>query len=348
MKHFEFELGLAARRLVSDILQIKEKETVVITADTGSSEEVVNATAREVFAVGARPMVIWLTSALGVGKMADNMLPQKPLTAALVETDVWIEFNKQWLLYSTPFDIAVEKNKELRYVCLVEMNPDMMVRTIGRIDIPLLEEFLNEIAAVTERAKHVRVTTPTGTELEFENHPKRKLIIHSGIVPKGTYEMLPGQISWTPALDTVEGQLVFDGSLVPPVGLLENPIVLTIKAGKITAIDGEKEAREFEKWLAGFNDEKMYQLAHISYGFNPGARLTGNIVEDERIWGATEWGIGNIGPRLIPDIPGGIKASSHCDGICLNSSIWLDGQQILDKGRIVNHKKLQELEEKLT
>lgn len=348
MNFFEFDLGLAARRLVNDILDVKKNEAVVITADTGSSEEVVNATAREVFTVGAKPMVIWLPSPRGVGKMADDMLPQQPLSAALLATDVWIEFNKQWLLYSTPFDLAIEQNKKLRYVCLVEMNPDMMVRTIGRVDIPLLEKFLNEIAALTEKAKEVRVTTPAGTELEFKNHPERSLIIHSGIVPPGTYEMLPGQISWTPALDTVEGRLVFDGSLVPPVGLLEDPIILTIKSGMITAINGKREARQFEKWLAGFNDHKMYQLAHISYGFNPGARLTGNIVEDERVWGATEWGIGNIGPRLVPDIPGGVKAPSHCDGICLNSSVWLDRQQIIEQGRIVNNQKLLELEQELT
>lgn len=92
----------------------------------------------------------------------------------------------------------------------------------------------------------------------------------------------------------------------------------------------------------------MFQMAHISYGFNPGAKLTGNIVEDERIWGATEWGIGNICPRLVPDIPGGVKAASHCDGICLNSSVWLDGKKVLDNGKIVNFEKLIKLEEELT
>ena len=48
------------------------------------------------------------------------------------------------------------------------------------------------------------------------------------------------------------------------------------------------------------NDPNMFRLAHVSYGFNPGAKLTGNMVEDERIWECTEWGIGYVGPRLIP------------------------------------------------
>jgi leucyl aminopeptidase (aminopeptidase T) len=71
--------------------------------------------------------------------------------------------------------------------------------------------------------------------------------------------------------------------------------------------------------------------------------LTGDIVEDERIWGATEWGIGNVGPILYP---GGISGPSHSDGICLNSSVWLDGVQILDKGVFIEP-KLKELAKKL-
>ncbi|GAI65023.1 unnamed protein product, partial [marine sediment metagenome] len=36
-------------------------------------------------------------------------------------------------------------------------------------------------------------------------------------------------------------------------------------------------------WLNSFNDPGMLGLAHASWGFNPGAKLTGDIVEDERV-----------------------------------------------------------------
>ena len=89
----------------------------------------------------------------------------------------------------------------------------------------------------------------------------------------------------------------------------------------------------YEQYLRSFNDPGMLKMAHISYGFNPGARLTGNIVEDERVWGATEWGIGYVSDIDAP--PCGQDAVSHTDGICLNSSVWLDGVQIMDQGEIV-------------
>ncbi|MCK9444513.1 MAG: hypothetical protein M0Q14_08305, partial [Tissierellaceae bacterium] len=39
-------------------------------------------------------------------------------------------------------------------------------------------------------------------------------------------------------------------------------------------------------------------------------------------------------------------AKSHVDGICLESSVWLDGVQILDEGKYV-HPELKELARKL-
>jgi leucyl aminopeptidase (aminopeptidase T) len=348
MSEYEFELGLAARKLADDILGVRQGETVAITGDTFSSREVMQAAARSVFELGGKPILMQVASPKGVGKAADPMLPLKTLIGALKGADVWIEFNYQWLLYSTVFDRVIEENRNIRYICLVGMNPDMMVRTIGRVDMHSLSEFLEKIAGLTAKGKRVQVTTSSGTDVSFENHPKRPPLVHSGVVSKGSVEMLPGQISWTPRLNTINGTIVFDGSIYPPFGLLKEPVTLNVEKGRITGIDGGHQAKEFSFWLKNFKDESMYQLAHISYGFNPGARLTGDILEDERVWGATEWGIGNIGPKLVPDIPRGVPAASHSDGICLNSSVFVDGTRIMDKGKVVHPEEIARLAEKLT
>ena len=104
------------------------------------------------------------------------------------------------------------------------------------------------------------------------------------------------------------------------------------------------DAQKFEAWLASFNDPLMYRMAHVCYGYHPNAALCGNCVEDERIWGSTEWGIGYLPAADCP--PDGVKAASHCDGICLNTSVWLDGVQVQDCGRVV-HPDLVEVAEKL-
>ena len=149
--HYEYELGHAAGLLCKDLIGLKEGETCVITADTESDFRVVNATAAAAFSCGAKPMVITIPAPLGVGKAADPMLPSGALTAVLKEADAWIEFNNKWLLYSTPYDVALEENRRLRHLCLVGMNAEMMVRCIGRVDHGVLGDFLAMLYELTLR-----------------------------------------------------------------------------------------------------------------------------------------------------------------------------------------------------
>ncbi len=344
VKLYEYELGKAGDILMRDIFGLQKGETIVITADTESDERVVNTAARSAFSLGAKPLVIWLSSPRGVGKAADPMLPVNALAAALSEADAWVEFNNEWLLYSTPFEIAMEKNDKLRYLCLVGMDVDMMVRVIGRVNAEKLSVFLHKVTAITEKAKHIKITTPAGTDVEFDNTPEHKFFCDDGNAREPGMHMLGGQISWAPAFETINGKIVFDGSLVPPCGLLKEPVSLAVEKGRVIEIEGGSQAREFAAWLKSFNDPSMFRMAHLCYGFNPGAKLTGNILEDERVWGCTEWGLGYLGAADAP--PDGIDAPSHTDGICLNSTVILDGEKILDKGKLVDE-ELKSLEKEV-
>jgi leucyl aminopeptidase (aminopeptidase T) len=336
-KLYGFELAKAADILVRDLFKLKKDEIFVITADTESNERVVEATASVAFTVGAKPLVLWNASPLGVGKAADPMLPSEALIGALNAADAWVEFNNQWIFYSSTYDKVVEQNKKLRYLNLVGMNPDMMVRCIGRVDIPLLEKFMARISRLTVEANEIQMTTPAGNDITFKNVPDQKPGYALGYADEPGIHMLGGQIFWRIDLDSLNGKIVYDGSVNPPLGLLKNPIEMTIEKGDIVNFEGGSEAAEFEAWLRNFDDPNMLKMAHVCYGFNPGAKLTGDVVEDERIWGCTEWGIGNMAWR---------PAASHTDGICLNTSVWLDGKQLLDKGRSLDP-ELAEVAKKL-
>ena len=340
--YYEYELGKAAKILCEDLFKLKRGEIFVITADTESDKRVVDATATAAFACDARPMVIYTGTPLIRGKAGEDMLPYESLTAALLKADAWVGFNGKSMLYTTICDTALKDNKKLRFMSLTGMNVAMMVRNIGRIDFPNLEKFLKLVTQKTLSAKHMRITTPAGTDVEFNNEPGRIPIMELGYANTPGPHMLTGQIGWAPNFESINGKIVFDGS-VDPIGILKEPVHLFIEKGEITKIEGGKEAIEYEKWLKSFNHPLMFKLAHVCYGFNPGAKLTGDVLEDERIWGATEWGIGNVGEMLVP---GGIPGPSHTDGICLNSSVWLDGIQIMDKGQLVDP-ELKKLAKKL-
>jgi 2,5-dihydroxypyridine 5,6-dioxygenase len=322
---YDFELGKASDILCRELLQLRPGETVVITADTKSDPRVVDATARAAFACDAKPLVATIATPLGLGKAADAMIPLEPLTALLQAADAWVEFNYGWLLYSTPYDRALAANPKLRHLCLVGMHTDMMVRCIGRIDFPALEAFLTRIAEMTAAANHIRMTTPSGGNVEFANSHARGPDIEVRANTPGSH-FLAGQIAWPIDIDSVNGTIVFDGSLVPPCGVLQEPVVAHVKHGVIEGVEGGAQARQWDAWTRAFGHPQMRRLAHICYGFNPGAILSGDILEDERVWGSTDWGVGQS--REAP-------APSHTDGICLNTSVWLDGVQIMEEGRLV-------------
>lgn len=337
------ELAQAAYKLVKEVLKVSKGEEVVITADTMSDWRVIEATANAVKIVGGKPVVIWHSTPPAVGKAADPYLPLKTLTAALKNADVWIEFNKAWLLYSTPYEEAL-KEGSLRYICLVGMDADMMVRTIGRVDVKTLYEFQRKLAEITKKARKMKITTPAGTDVEFENDPERPVLVEGEVNGPGEY-MLFGQVDWAPIEESINGVIVFDGSVWPPeeLGLLKEPIRLYVENGRVVKVEGGREARIFENWLKSFNDPKMFYVAHISYGCNPGAKLTGNILEDERVWGVVEWGLGSQSPTFKGKLG---LASSHTDGICLNPTVWADGEKIIENGEYV-HPELKDMAYKL-
>jgi len=64
---------------------------------------------------------------------------------------------------------------------------------------------------------------------------------------------------------------VFDGSVVPPLGKLDQPIRMTVEKGEITKVEGGREAVEFERWMNSWNHPQMRRLAHASWSFHPGA-----------------------------------------------------------------------------
>jgi len=187
----------------------------------------------------------------------------------------------------------------------------------------------------------MRITTPAGTDIRFENGGRPVTTELFADTP-GAHFLL-GQVGWSPVEPTINGTIVFDGSFSgggeAELGVLQNPITLRVEKGVIRSIEGGDEARQVKEWLEGLGDPKMFHLAHVCYGFNPGARLSGVCAEDERVWGCTQWGMGHQSPAFQGTVG---DAVSHCDGTCLNSSVWIDGEQIMDEGKII-HDELEEL-----
>ena len=76
-QYYEYELAKAAHKLVAEWFKLKPGETFVVSGDTESDARVVEATAAAAYAVGAKPLVIWNASPLGVGKAAGSLFARR-------------------------------------------------------------------------------------------------------------------------------------------------------------------------------------------------------------------------------------------------------------------------------
>lgn len=318
-----FELAHAANKLVREILPVSPGDNVVITAETASDSRVVWATAQAAYAAGGHPVVIWYET-----MPEPSIDPPKPVQEALKAADIWYEFAVNYLLYTdTRIAASMAGCKHTSYE---GMDVDMMVRTIGKVDYPTMNELGKRLRDLCMAADIVHISDANGTDLHcpIDKHPPR-FLPGTGEPGQGYSLMLGGQSSFSARISETSGKLVFDGCLWPPadIGPLVHPVELTIEGGVITAVDGGDEARVFERWLDKFDSEILRTLAHISFGFNPGVtRITGRIVEDERVFGCLNIGFG----------PQRLNSPSHTDGVVLRPTIVADGVEIERDGRYVH------------
>ncbi len=343
--YMDLELAKTAYKLMHDQVKVKKGESVLITVDSVADFRVVEELAKMAEALGAKVMVAWHSTPVGYGKLTMPYLPD-PLIACADQTDVWIEMNDQWLLYSPIWDAAVN-NGRTRQIMLGGLGIERIVRCIGEIDIAAQKAFQDTLVEMTKQAKEIRITNAAGTDVSFMMRPSRPVTNELMYDEPGAHFLL-GQIGWAPEEDTIQGVIAFDGTISgggeADLGRLTEPVSYIVEKGRIQEIKGGKQADILRNYFAKLNDPNMYIAAHVCYGVNPNAKLEGCTTEDERVWGSTQWGFGHQGSCYSGGAPR--IATSHIDGICLACTVYLDGKKILEDGVFIDP-VLKELAAKL-
>jgi leucyl aminopeptidase (aminopeptidase T) len=332
-EYFTLEAASATRKLLAEVMVVREGENVVITADTQSDFRAVEATAQAAHALGAHPIVVWYET-----RPRAQMEPFTPIAAAVQAADVWIEYAVQYTLYTDARRSACSRG--VRYAAFGGLDVDAIVRTIGRVDYPTMLALGEQLIALTTETSDYRVTTELGTNFRCSNRGAD--VYQSGRLgdEPGAAVMLGGQVVWLPDEESVEGTIVLDGMLWPPdeVGILRETVTLHLENGRITAIEGGGEARLLQDWIDRLDDPTMRRIAHLTYGFNPGVtRFTGRVAEDERVFGVFDFGFGGWMDRPAP---------SHFDGVITRPTIVADDTEIERDGKFV-HPDLVELCQRL-
>ena len=205
---------------------------------------------------------------------------------------------------------------------------DAMARCLSA-DYDKIISLTDFIAEKMEGISTIRVVTEKGTDVVMP--VKDRMIIRSkGVLRnKGESGNLPsGEVYLAPWEDKTNGKLVIDGSMAS-VGMIESPIVIDIVDGYAKNITGGEEAQRLTEILDKSGPDAR-AVAEFGIGTNYKAKLTGLILEDEKVFGTIHIAFGN---NLT--MGGRISVSSHLDGLVTEPDVYFDDELIMKKGKMI-------------
>lgn len=208
------------------------------------------------------------------------------------------------------------------------INPEIMSRCLNA-DYDRIIKLTDFIAEKLKPVKTIRVVTSKGTDVSMP--VKGRMIIPSrGVLRnKGESGNLPsGEVFLAPWEDKSQGRVVVDGSMAG-IGLLKEPITIDIVDGYAENIQGGEEAKKLEKLLDKAGRDAR-AVAEFGIGTNYKAKLSGQILEDEKVFGTIHIAFGN---NLT--MGGKISVSSHLDGLVKEPDVYFDDEIIMEKGKMV-------------
>lgn len=223
-------------------------------------------------------------------------------------------------------------------------------------DYGLMRRRAGRLARILDRSSAIRVLSPAGTDLLFGIEGRRAHLDDGDFRLPGKGGNLPaGEVFISPALGGAEGTIVFEDSMADIEGcmLLETPIRCNLSGGYVMDCEGGAQARRLEAALrkgmdmasslvsqANLKPEEALRyatnarhLGEFGIGLNEKAKITGNMLEDEKILGSCHFAIGF---NYEEDAP----AMIHLDGLVQRPTVIAlmpDGREktLMENGRIL-------------
>ena len=202
-----------------------------------------------------------------------------------------------------------------------------VVRALLNVDVDQMNRIGERVCELWEETDICRVTSPQGTDVSFQLKPRKCDFGNAMLDQPGKDDFYPGmQVNIAPVEETINGVIVIDAS-DSVQGVVNNPYSFTMEKGVITKVEGGSEADTMRAWLAGCNDSIIYKLCHFSLGLNPEAGISGRMIEDERKFGAVDFGFGYQNPSLGGTVGMG---DYHVDIMLASPAVILDGKIMCD------------------
>ncbi|MNB78914.1 2,5-dihydroxypyridine 5,6-dioxygenase [compost metagenome] len=303
--------------VLKECLALRSGELLAVVADDDKRE-----LAESVYEAGKR---------LGAESMLLIMQPRSrsgeelpaPVAEAMAKADVAVCITTHSMTHTAARKQAAAAGT--RVATMPGMTDDMFSHGAITADYGQVKELTEQVAALLSAGREVRVEKD-GLSLSFSIDGRAGVLSTGLYLNPGESGNLPsGEAYIAPLEGTAAGQIKVDGSIAG-IGALNSPLVLTVEQGRLTAAEGEGGDKLLE--MLGVGDGRL--LGEFGIGTNNKARITGVVLEDEKVYGTIHVAFGSNNTF------GGIVAAGvHIDAVVMKPDVYIDDKLIMRAGELL-------------
>ncbi len=229
----------------------------------------------------------------------------------------------------------IVNRRRMRHAHMVNINKQIMLEGM-RADYNKVDALSRKVTELVSKAKEIRATNPAGSDFTAKLNPNYRWVKTSGIISRDKWGNLPGGETFTTPGE-VNGVCVVDGVVGDYLcekyqDLARQPLAIRMEKNRITGIASDNKELEQEFWAYTHTDENSDLVGEFAIGTNIELdHVIGQILQDEKFPGV-HIAFGNpYGAHTGADW----YSSTHIDVVGTHFDIWVDGRQIMEKGRFL-------------
>lgn len=211
-----------------------------------------------------------------------------------------------------------------RVATMPGITDDMFSHGAITADYGQVKALTEQVAALLSAGSRVRVEKE-GMVLSFSIDGRDGILSTGLYLNPGESGNLPsGEAYIAPLEGTATGQIKVDGS-VAGIGALDGPMVLTVEDGRLIHAGGEHGGKLLD--MLGDGDGRL--LGEFGIGTNNKARITGVVLEDEKVYGTIHVAFGSNNT-----FGGVVAAGVHIDAVVMKPDVYIDDKLIMQAGEL--------------
>ncbi|HSD63432.1 MAG TPA: aminopeptidase [Ignavibacteriaceae bacterium] len=314
-------LDSASSKAITECMAVKKNEKILVITDE-IKREIGYSLYLNAVRLGYKALLVEMKS----GKI-NGEEPSQEIAHLMQQFDVVFIPTAKSLTHTDARRNASKKG--VRIATFPGITKEVMIRGLNA-DYNKISRLSVKLKKVLEKGKEIRVTSPAGTDISFSIMGRTAYASKGLFHKKGESGNLPtGETFLAPVEGTSNGVFVVDGSMAGLGLIKKSNIKIEVKNGFASGISGGSIAVRLKKMLDSVG-KNARNIAEFGIGTNDKAKLSGILLEDEKVKGTVHIALGNN-----VSMGGNVNVPIHLDGVIKEPTVYMDGKEIMKDGNLL-------------